>query len=326
MTSLQLSNVSGRSREESHSRNPSGSLPSHSINTPTQSILPASDGPLTIEGWIRKDGPMKLQESLKKLGLDMTTIKKINLASFTQDQLATEKKRVKNELKRYDSAFEAAFKRPPNREEKEPMRPLYIYYKKLKQYMVKGADKGNVRSHTQNHNPEQPAPQRGLSTTIGSSNPSSQPAQAKKTFGLSMNFHPGEKENKLSGYYNPQPQEKKLDSSFEYHMKDNSKNSELYEPKYNNYFSSGGSSKPVNVKPQNNPPTINYEQVKRELEELKHIRSKLRDKLHAYQVDFTRNNNRKIKYHKDIIPVENEYKRYKEIKAEIARLEGLLGL
>jgi len=50
---------------------------------------------------------------------------------------------------------------------------------------------------------------------------------------------------------------------------------------------------------------------------------KLREKLHAYQLEFAKANNRKIKYHKDIIPVENEYKRYKEIKADIAKIEGV---
>jgi len=40
---------------------------------------------------------------------------------------------VKNELKHYDESFKSNFGRFPNRYEKEPMRPLYVYYKKLKQ-------------------------------------------------------------------------------------------------------------------------------------------------------------------------------------------------
>ena len=54
------------------------------------------------------------------------------------DQLNNEKKRVKNELKQYDSDFQNIFQRFPNKNEKEPMRPLYIYYKKLKQYIQRG--------------------------------------------------------------------------------------------------------------------------------------------------------------------------------------------
>jgi hypothetical protein len=48
------------------------------------------------------------------------------------DSLANEKKKVKNELKSYDNDFGGSFKRQPNHEEKEPLRPLYVYYKKLK--------------------------------------------------------------------------------------------------------------------------------------------------------------------------------------------------
>lgn len=53
------------------------------------------------------------------------------------DDLQNEKKRVKNELKVYDQEFINRFKRAPNRTEKEPMRNLYMYYKRLKQYIEK---------------------------------------------------------------------------------------------------------------------------------------------------------------------------------------------
>jgi len=47
--------------------------------------------------------------------------------------LGYEKRNVKKELKRYDLGFKKTFGRIPVRKEKEPMRPLYIYYKTLKQ-------------------------------------------------------------------------------------------------------------------------------------------------------------------------------------------------
>lgn len=56
------------------------------------------------------------------------------------EQLVQEKKRVKNELKMYDASFQSHFNRFPAKNEKEPLRPLYIYYKKLKQFMT---NKGN---------------------------------------------------------------------------------------------------------------------------------------------------------------------------------------
>ena len=48
------------------------------------------------------------------------------------EDLSREKKKVKNELKIYDQSFQSKFKRAPSRAEKEPMRNLYMYYKRLK--------------------------------------------------------------------------------------------------------------------------------------------------------------------------------------------------
>jgi hypothetical protein len=44
---------------------------------------------------------------------------------------------VKSELKIYDRDFTTLFGRAPNRNEKEPFRPLYAYYKKLKEHIDK---------------------------------------------------------------------------------------------------------------------------------------------------------------------------------------------
>ena len=48
-----------------------------------------------------------------------------------------EKKKVKSELKTYDQGFLNKFGRIPNRNEKEPMRHIYMYYKRLKQALSK---------------------------------------------------------------------------------------------------------------------------------------------------------------------------------------------
>ena len=61
----------------------------------------------------------------------------MHLVSYSLDDLQNEKKKVKNELKVYDQDFINKFKRAPNRSEKEPMRNLYMYYKRLKQYIDK---------------------------------------------------------------------------------------------------------------------------------------------------------------------------------------------
>ena len=72
-----------------------------------------------------------------KLGLDSSKIQGKHLVSFSLNDLESEKKNVKNELKVYDQDFISRFKRAPTRSEKEPMRNLYMYYKRLKQYIEK---------------------------------------------------------------------------------------------------------------------------------------------------------------------------------------------
>lgn len=59
------------------------------------------------------------------------------MTNYKFEDLMSEKKKVKTELKHYDQAFMAKFSRVPNRTEKEPMRNLYLYYKRLKQYIHK---------------------------------------------------------------------------------------------------------------------------------------------------------------------------------------------
>lgn len=87
--------------------------------------------------WLKYESNQKYEESLQKLALDASKIQGKHLVSYSLDELNNEKKRVKNELKVYDQEFINKFKRAPSRSEKEPMRNLYMYYKRLKQYIEK---------------------------------------------------------------------------------------------------------------------------------------------------------------------------------------------
>lgn len=69
--------------------------------------------------------------------MDNSKIQGKHLVAYSLPELESEKKRVKNELKVYDQEFISKFKRAPTRSEKEPMRNLYMYYKRLKQYIEK---------------------------------------------------------------------------------------------------------------------------------------------------------------------------------------------
>ena len=58
--------------------------------------------------------------------------------------------------------------------------------------------------------------------------------------------------------------------------------------------------------------------------DLKQERRDLRIKLDKFQRDFEINHKRKIKYTKDIGPVAHDFKRYKELKNELAKFESLI--
>lgn len=69
---------------------------------------------------------------------------------MTTEQLSTEKYRVKNELKQYDNEFLSLFRRMPNRSEKEIMRPLYMYYKNLKNAIENKKNDSNQKYSSNN--------------------------------------------------------------------------------------------------------------------------------------------------------------------------------
>ena len=61
--------------------------------------------------------------------------------------------------------------------------------------------------------------------------------------------------------------------------------------------------------------------VARKLNEIKNERKSLRTQLDQFQKNFEDTHRRKIRYTKDIVPVQNEFKRYKDLKVDIAKLE-----
>lgn len=61
--------------------------------------------------------------------------------------------------------------------------------------------------------------------------------------------------------------------------------------------------------------------VARKLNDIKNERKALRTQLDQFQKNFEETHKRKIRYTKDIVPVQNEFKRYKDLKVDIAKLE-----
>ena len=62
-------------------------------------------------------------------------------------------------------------------------------------------------------------------------------------------------------------------------------------------------------------------EVQKKFSELKQERKDLRVKLDKFQKEFEQNHKRKIRYSKDIAPVSQDFKRYKDLKGELAKFE-----
>ncbi|KAF4729700.1 hypothetical protein FOZ63_001341 [Perkinsus olseni] len=158
-------------------------------------------------------------------------------------QLMHEKRRVKQELKSYDVAFTAIHGRPPGRADKEPMRPLYTYYRGLKQ-AIEESEATAVANGDRSR----------VATIQGRSGTGHQPEEEPSTTTVSSN------------------------------------------------------------------------RMMMRLQSLIDEKSRIREGLQQYQARFFVENQRKIKYHKDIVPIEREYREYKQVKEEIAQLERKLGI
>jgi predicted nuclease with TOPRIM domain len=63
--------------------------------------------------------------------------------------------------------------------------------------------------------------------------------------------------------------------------------------------------------------------VTRKLNDIKNERKTLRTQLDQFQKNFEETHQRKIRYTKDIVPVQHEFKRYKDLKVDIAKLEQI---
>ncbi|KAF4692017.1 hypothetical protein FOZ60_014342 [Perkinsus olseni] len=195
------------------------------------------------EGW---SGSEHLKKSIERLSLPpegVSTGWSAQITRLAGSQLMHEKRRVKQELKSYDVAFTAVHGRPPGRADKEPMRPLYTYYRGLKQ-AIEESEATAVTNGDRSR----------VATIQGRSGTGHQPEEEPSTTTVSSN------------------------------------------------------------------------RMMMRLQSLIDEKSRIREGLQQYQARFFVENQRKIKYHKDIVPIEREYREYKQVKEEIAQLERKLGI
>lgn len=88
-----------------------------------------------------------------------------------------------------------------------------------------------------------------------------------------------------------------------------------------------GTASVPNPSPQVGPSRISQDRVAFEerLDALYREKQELRSVLHEYQNKFMQEQGRRIKYHRDIVAIDREYRQYKQVKEEITKLENQLG-
>jgi len=223
------------------------------------------DGDVLGEGptasWTMDEGRGRLRDALKRLDLKEDHVAHPDLNKMGRHELSGEKRRVKQELKRYDAEFRKQFMRLPTHQEKEPMRPLYVYYRRLKN-MISQAEQnksGRIRSTA--------------------------PTGGSDDEGPGLRLGPRESTGSM--------------------------------PDLDETPRQPGGKRGGNLKDQ----IVALEQ---RIESLQSEKGGVRAKLQAFQEKFVSENNRKIRFHKDILPIEREYRMYKNLKEEIMRAESQL--
>lgn len=203
--------------------------------------------------WSMDEGRQRLKEVLQRLDLPLDHVAHPGLDRMGKHELNAEKRRVKQELKRYDAEFRKQFARLPTHTEKEPMRPLYVYYRRLKT-MISDVE----RSHFVR--PGGGIGEEGLHLRFGRD---------------SLSTIPDTEETPRTG-----------------------KRGRAVEDQ------------------------ISALEVR--IENLQSEKSAVRAKLQTFQEKFVSENNRKIRFHKDILPIEREYRLYKNLKEDIVKAEQQL--
>jgi len=201
-----------------------------------------------------EDGQRCLQEALKRLKLEGNPVAHPNMDRMDRHELASEKRRVKQELKRYDLDFRKQFGRLPTHTEKEPMRPIYVYYRRLKTQIAQAEQKRN-----------------------GDSSRTRQDRGGRFISRNSLSTIPDQEEAPLSREEGKDDEEEDQATALELRI-----------------------------------------------ETLQSEKAQVRNKLQVFQERFVSENNRRIRFHKDILPIEREYRMYKTLKEDIAKAEQQL--
>ena len=211
-------------------------------------------------------------------------MKRKDFTTYNEDEINQEKKNVKNELKYYDSAFIKIFAKPPGRADKEPMRPLYMYYQNLRKAISKKAYAKGGGSKRQSNEGSRASSVNSMGGSDFGSNTSKG----------SFNNLIGVSDDDNTAYKSKIP------------------------------FSEEEAKKAPAADLMKKLGLADEKDLKKQIHDYMKERKHLRKVLDTFQKDFQKTYNRKLRFTKDISPVASEFKRYKELKKEIAKLEIVL--
>ena len=301
---------------------------------------------LSPKKWCLTIGKKKYEESLKRLQISEKMIaSKTLISQMNLDQLINEKARVKQELKKYDEDFYHIFKTKPAKENKEVMKPLYYYYQKIKLEITKKSNNNEQNSETMiRKNNNQGNNQNNINYINNTNNQNTFPSTIsynestliqESTYGNNTtNSNQNQIENNRTNKFtmNNNTYHNNIKNNNNVNMNNNNYN--VFHRKAN---SGGGISNNNNnqkikkeefIINKNKKRSLSKEEInalEQEYFTIKNEQNNLTQMLRNYQNEFQKTNNRKVKWAKDIKPVEKEYNKYKMNKERIKQIKELFG-
>lgn len=216
-----------------------------------------------------------------------------SLGDLSLNDLVSQKRELKSQLKTYDLTFAREHGRMPVKAEKEPIRHLYEQYNALKAH-ISMLEAGGVSKAAQPVVIQQQQP-----AVLAASTPSNKKQQIHMTAPF---FSSSEKSVGSEG------------------SEDSSNRSIVGDRRHKNSNASS-SSDAVLLGLGAESSTLNFH-LPDDIRALKEEKGNLHQMLRSYEKDFFREHNRQVSSFADIRPVAAQYRRYKEIKKAIAMLQA----
>ena len=305
------------------------------------------DKNLSPKKWCLTIGKRKYEESLKRLQINEKMIASRTLITqMNLEQLVNEKARVKQELKKYDEDFYSVFKTKPAKENKEVMKPLYYYYQKIKLEISKKSSNNETNTETIIRNERQNST-KTVSTqstfpstmTYDNSTIGQESTYGNNSLNSNLNTNQMQIENNRTNKFTLNTNNNTYHNNTKSNIINNI-NSTTNNTNYNVFHrkaNSGGGISNNTQKPKKEEFITNKTIKKRSLSKeeinaleqeyftIKNEQNNLTQMLRNYQNEFQKTNNRKVKWAKDIKPVEKEYNKYKKNKERINQIKELFG-